>query len=297
MRTDTKPSSEGKIKKVKLNKENVIGYKRVPIDDLEPNNWNPNRLQGRMLEKLETNLQRTFEATGILPPVVVREHPDQHGKWQIIDGYHRWTTLRSKLGHTDIDIFVLDVDDKMARVLTENLNHLRGEDDPMLRASLFAGLIDEGMTLEEMQGLLPQDSNEIIDLLTVYGDGAALKALLEQDDGKPEEDKPSVEEQKDDLFVEMRFRVSVSQAQVIQEEIDRISGVLRGQNLDGRALELMAVQSGQTELPPELAREAQAFDAKAKEERKATRDKKKATKKAPEPEPEVVDDLDEEDDS
>ncbi len=44
----------------------------------------------------------------------------------------------------------------------------------------------------------------------------------------------------------MKFNVSRSQAEIIEQELSRICSVLEGKNLRGRALEFMAVQSAQT---------------------------------------------------
>lgn len=232
-----------------------LGYQRVPVTSLEPNPWNPNRMPGGLFTKLIKNVEDTLKENGRIPPVVVRPHPKDKDRLQIIDGFHRYKAFK-QLKKADIDVFIMDVDDEAAKLLTANLNYLRGEKDPEKYTALLTDLMGEGeMTLDQLAELLPEDEADISDLITTYGDGAAIRKLIDAQDEKQATDK--TDGLKDEnTFVELRFNVSISQAKVVQREIDRIGKALSGNNVEGRALEFMAVQSSQTELPPELVENA-----------------------------------------
>lgn len=228
------------------------GYRKAPIVALEPNPWNPNRMPGALFTKLVKNLEETMKKGKEIPPVVVRPHPTAKDRFQIIDGFHRYKAFK-QLKFTDIGIFVMDVDDQTAKMLTMNLNYLRGDKDPERYTSILSDLMDGGMSLDNLSELLPEDEADISDLITTYGDSAAIRKLIEAQDEHVQKNSESGLSD-ENTFVELRFPVSVAQAKVVQREIDRISRTLDGNNLEGRALEFMAVQSGQTELPPELVK-------------------------------------------
>lgn len=241
------------------------GHRKVPVVSLEPNPWNPNRMSGALFAKLVRNVGETLRTNGSIPPVVVRQHPDDPDKFQIIDGFHRFKALK-QLKKTDIDVFVMNVSDEAAKLLTGNLNYLRGEKDMEKYTTMLGELLDGGMSIEELSDFLPEDEADIADLITTYGDGETIRKLIEAQDSANAGDGVAEALHDDKVFVEVKFNVSISQAKVVQREIARIGKVLVGNNVEGRALEFMAVQSAQTELPPELAaaKEAEKAAKKAK---------------------------------
>lgn len=263
-------------------KPEASGYKKVAIAALEPNPWNPNRMSGALFAKLVKNIeitlkQKQHKGQGLvkeLPPIVVRPHPTDKDRYQIIDGFHRYKAYKQLKVLTDISIFVMDVDDEAAKLLTANLNYLRGEKDPARYTTLISEMMEGGMPLQQLGDLLPEDEADISDLITTYGDPESVKSLLSAQDDKEAKDLAENALSDDRIFVEMRFNVSVAQAKIVQKEIDRIGKVLDGNNIEGRALEFMAVQSGQTELPPEL----EAAKAKVPPKKDKKSDSKKSSK-------------------
>ena len=107
----------------------------VSVELLDPNPWNPNVQDDRT-----ANAEReSIETYGFIDPVTVRVHPDDPGRWQIIDGEHRVREAVA-LGHTTAPVVVLDVDDEQAKKLTVILNETRGDHDIALLGSLMANL-------------------------------------------------------------------------------------------------------------------------------------------------------------
>jgi ParB-like chromosome segregation protein Spo0J len=73
-----------------------IGPRQIPLDDLVPHPLNSNVMPPEYREKLLAHIRRT----GRYPFLVVRHHPTELGKYQVLDGHHRIGVLHD-LGHAD----------------------------------------------------------------------------------------------------------------------------------------------------------------------------------------------------
>jgi len=146
------------MKEIKKEKFPTI-KKRVPIDWVFPNLYNPNIQTKEMFEKGK----KSVEELGFLMPVLVREKEirDEQGNlvgdelYEIIDGEHRWRYCK-ELNYKEIDIESMGkISDQVAKFLTIQLNNLRGKDDVLKRAELLKQL-NEGQL-----SLLPFDNKQI----------------------------------------------------------------------------------------------------------------------------------------
>ncbi len=72
----------------------------------------------------------------------IRPHPDEAGKFQVLDGHHRVAILR-ELGHTEARRDVWEVDDREDKLLLATLNRLRAQDFPIRPAQLIHELLGE----------------------------------------------------------------------------------------------------------------------------------------------------------
>jgi len=118
---------------------------RVKLDQLKPNDWNPNKMDAKTYAKLKNNIRKF----GYVNKIVV----DEEGT--IIDGYHRWKALQ-ELGYGKVEVVVvsgLSRSEKM--LLSINLNRLRGSDDPDLLFEIVSQLLDSD--IEELEQLLAVD--------------------------------------------------------------------------------------------------------------------------------------------
>lgn len=285
--TDMREKVNSLLSKVDVN----LPRQRVPLDSVEPNNWNPNKMAQDKKDKLWRGMQNVLEQSGHLPSIWVRPHPRPHGKikWQIIDGEQRWTILSD---HQDseivkkyldgmIDIEIYHVDTKVAKVLTSSGNWLRGEVDPDEYADYLRGLLrDEHMTIEEAASVLP----ETVDEITSYAEAYDIHL---SDPEVPDDSESSDSETKDeDVFIEYRCVLSKAAHKVVVGEMNRIGAMLKerngsaGKNIQGRALEFMAVLSSQT--PPEsvsgMMEDPEEPDFTEEEEEELPRPKKKKRK-------------------
>ncbi|MEE9197456.1 MAG: ParB N-terminal domain-containing protein [bacterium] len=181
----------------------------VPAKELVPNPWNPNVLTARLTRKLKENIERE----GFVDPLTVT--PKARGKkLLIVDGEQRFRAA-VELGIEEFPCVVLTDGGKplppdRARLLTLNLNHIRGEDDPVLLAGILADL---GKTY-------PADQ---LASLTVFDEAQirSLDVFLGMDESALEEAAaPYVPED----GVELAFRLTQEQASIVRAALSRAGG-------------------------------------------------------------------------
>ena len=119
----------------------------IPIDSISAANWNPNEMDQEMV----TKLRRSVERFGMLVPLVVREVSE--GLFETIGGAHRLIVVR-KLHHESVPCVVVQIDDGEARLLSQALNHIAGEDNPGLRGEVLRQIL-ESTPERQVAELLP----------------------------------------------------------------------------------------------------------------------------------------------
>lgn len=209
------------------NENKRVGVCMVPLDDLVPHPLNANYMADELKEKLKVNIKRT----GRYPHLIVRPHPKEAGKYQVLDGHHRIDILRD-LGHSEARCDVWDVDDREAKLLLATLNRLAGQDIPVRRANLLHELLRE-MSVDDLAGLLPESDRQIEDLHALLEFPAEdVAALLEQEAEKEEKVLPRV----------MTFVVTPEQEQVIEDAVEKASDGTPGRDRKARGLTNLAKQ-------------------------------------------------------
>lgn len=129
---------------------------KVRVDAVDANPWNDNRMNAKTFEKE----RRSIREFGFVDPVTVRPHPEVAGRFQIIDGEHRWLASKDE-GLEEIPATILhDCSDRAAKKLTVVLNRLRGQPEHELTAALLADLARTGGT-EDLVQVLPYDDAEL----------------------------------------------------------------------------------------------------------------------------------------
>ena len=202
-----------------------IGPRQISLDDLLPHPLNSNVMPPEYREKLLAHIKRT----GRYPFLVVRPHPTEPGKFQVLDGHHRIGVLR-ELGHTEARCDVWDVDDREAKLLLATLNRLEGQDQPLRRAQLLHELLAE-MSAPDLGGLLPETEAEIRDLHSLLEFPAEeIAAQLTAE----------AEEREKTLPIVIHFVVSHEQAELIDSAIERASDGVAGRDRKARGLTNLA---------------------------------------------------------
>ncbi len=207
--------------------EKRIGPRMIAVEDLVPHPLNANVMPTDLREKLTAHIKRT----GRYPHIIVRPHPDQLEKYEVLDGHHRLAILKD-LGHREVRCDVWDVDDREAKLLLATLNRLEGQDQPMRRAQLIHELLGE-MSLEDLAGLLPESDRQLEELHALLEFPAdEVAALLEEQADEEEKVLPRV----------MSFVVTPDQEQLVEQAIELASDGTLGRDRRARGLVNLAKQ-------------------------------------------------------
>jgi hypothetical protein len=135
--------------------------RKIELEKLIAHPANPNRMSEGTFAKLIRNIERT----GRYEPIVVRPHPLRKNHFQIINGHHRCKALE-KLGHTEADCVVWNVDDEQTNILLATLNRLCGSDVLGKKLGLLKQL-NKRMGARELARLLPPTAKQIERLMTL----------------------------------------------------------------------------------------------------------------------------------
>lgn len=112
-------------------------YYVLPVADVMENDWNPNHMEAKEFNLLKAHIQKVGDNSE--QPIMVRKHPEHIGKYQIIDGAHRYKVMK-ELGFEEIIATIVDYDDKMAKIKTLSMNKIKGEADQVKLAELIKDL-------------------------------------------------------------------------------------------------------------------------------------------------------------
>jgi ParB-like chromosome segregation protein Spo0J len=149
------------MKKIKMK---ALEAKLVPIEKLEANNWNPNRVA-----KPEMNLlKKSIEDNGFCFPIATI-YDKINDKYVIIDGFHRYTVAKDYLHLKEVPIVVLDHDIKMQISATIQFNRARGTHQIPGMSNVVIRLLNEGWSDLEICNHLGMDLDEVIRLKQISG--------------------------------------------------------------------------------------------------------------------------------
>ena len=142
----------------------VYNIRRVPVEKIVANDYNPNKVATREMDLLYTSIKED----GYTMPIVCY-YNEEEDKYIVVDGFHRYRTI---MEHKDIyeredgclPVSVIDKDINNRMASTIRHNRARGKHEVELQANLVSMLKDGwselkimkelGMTLEEVQRLL-----------------------------------------------------------------------------------------------------------------------------------------------
>jgi ParB family transcriptional regulator, chromosome partitioning protein len=202
-----------------------VGPKMIALSDLLPHPLNSNVMSEDLQAKLKAHIKRT----GRYPFLVVRPHPDEAGKYQVLDGHHRVAILRD-LGHTEARCDVWEVNDREAKLLLATLNRLQGQDQPLRRAELIHELLAE-MNVADLGGLLPETEKQLEELHALLEFPAEeVAALLEEQAQAAEKVLPRV----------MTFVVTPEQEELIEQAVELASDGTPGRDRKAKGLANLA---------------------------------------------------------
>jgi len=162
----------------------------VPVRDIFPNPWNPNRQDSFMYQKELASLRRF----GLVAPLIVRRiraavspSSTSNGKrtadssstrYELIDGEHRWKGAR-ELGYKEVPIWDLgEISDAVAKQLTIVLNETRGAPDPDKLGELLMDLLETELPTDLLEVLpFPEERFTELTKLAAFDWGTVTEPL------------------------------------------------------------------------------------------------------------------------
>lgn len=122
----------------------VYNVRRVPIDLVQSNDYNPNKVAPPEMELLETSIWED----GYTQPVVTY-YDEKSGKYIVVDGFHRYLVLKNskrineREGNTlPVVVIKKDIGDRMASTIRHN--RARGTHNVELMSVIVSELVEMG---------------------------------------------------------------------------------------------------------------------------------------------------------
>lgn len=153
----------------------VYNVKRVPIEKIQANSWNPNAVAPPEMKLLYQSIKEDGYTMGI-----VCYYLKDQDKYEIVDGYHRYRTM---LEHKDIydrehgclPVVVIDKDVSNRMASTIRHNRARGSHSIELMTNIVAELVESGMSDAWIMKNIGMDAEELLRLKQISGLAALFK--------------------------------------------------------------------------------------------------------------------------
>ena len=145
---------------------NVIG---VPLEKLRSNSYNPNSVASPEMALLETSIWED----GYTMPVVCY-YIEEEDIYEIVDGYHRYTILKTSKrirerenGILPVVVIEKDISNRMASTIRHN--RARGSHSIELMSKIVAELVESGMSDAWILRHIGMDKDELLRLKQITG--------------------------------------------------------------------------------------------------------------------------------
>jgi len=150
-------------------KSPVYNVRAVPLDKVRANSWNPNSVAPPEMELLETSIW----VDGYTMPVVCYYIPEED-IYEIVDGYHRYTTLKTSKRIFEregglLPVVVIDKDESNRMASTIRHNRARGSHSIELMSNIVAELTQSGMSDAWILKHIGMDKDELLRLKQITG--------------------------------------------------------------------------------------------------------------------------------
>ena len=156
-------------------KSPVYDIKAIPIEKIRANAYNPNAVAPPEMKLL----YQSIKEDGYTMPVVCY-YIEEEDIYEIVDGYHRYTIMKT---HKDIyerengclPVSIIDkpVTDRMASTIRHN--RARGSHDIELMSNIVADLVESGMSDAWIAKNIGMDLDEIMRLKQITGLASLFK--------------------------------------------------------------------------------------------------------------------------
>ncbi len=147
----------------------VYNVRAIPVDKIRANSYNPNSVAPVEMELLETSIWED----GYTMPVVCYYIPAED-IYEIVDGYHRYTTLKTSKRIFEreqglLPVVVIDKDESNRMASTIRHNRARGSHSIDLMSNIVAELTKSGMSDAWILKHVGMDKDELLRLKQITG--------------------------------------------------------------------------------------------------------------------------------
>lgn len=150
-------------------KSPVYNVKSIPIEKIQANTYNPNHVAPPEMKLL----YQSIKEDGYTMPIVCYYLADVD-KYEIVDGYHRYTVM---LTHKDIyerengclPVVVIDKDISNRMASTIRHNRARGSHSIELMTNIVSELVESGMSDAWIMKSIGMDAEELLRLKQISG--------------------------------------------------------------------------------------------------------------------------------
>lgn len=150
-------------------KSPVYNVVSVPIDKVQANDYNPNAVAPPEMELLETSIWED----GYTQPVVT-VYDDEHDRYVVVDGFHRYLTLKNsdrirerENGMLPVVILDKSMGDRMASTIRHN--RARGSHNIELMSNIVSELVEMGKSDRWICKHIGMSADELLRLKQITG--------------------------------------------------------------------------------------------------------------------------------
>ncbi|KUY27266.1 IbrB-like domain-containing protein [Elizabethkingia ursingii] len=147
----------------------VLNVQLVPMDNVEGNDYNPNKVPPPEMRLLKLSIQKD----GLTMPIVVAGEKKDNN-WIVVDGFHRTTVCKNSLdikeslkGYLPVSYLNKTIESRVASTVRHNI--ARGTHQVELSAKLVAFLKRNDWTNDRIGEELGMDPDEVLRLKQITG--------------------------------------------------------------------------------------------------------------------------------
>lgn len=155
--------------KMEFNHNPVSNVRFVKVDDVEPNDYNPNAVAKQEMKLLYTSIKHD----GYTQPTVT-VFDEERGKYVIVDGFHRYYVMKSysdiynlNNGYMPIVVIDKDINDRMASTVRHN--RARGKHSLTGMGHIVMSMVENGVSDSEICNELGLEPDELVRLKYTTG--------------------------------------------------------------------------------------------------------------------------------
>ncbi len=157
----------------------IRGSRQIPVENLVPGRYQPRHF---MDEVKIAELAQSIRENGIIQPLLVRQHAEEEGSFEIIAGERRWRAAQMAKVH-EIPVIVKELTDQEALEigLVENLQ--RQDLSVLEEAEGYQRLIEEfSHTQEVLSKTVGKSRSHVANMMRLLGLPEAVKKMLDRNE-------------------------------------------------------------------------------------------------------------------